>query len=324
MKLVAIALGFVALAVAGVDPAFAQNFPNRSLTLIVPFGPGSVSDTQARIVAKVLTEKFGQNVVIDNKLGAGGIVASEALIAAKPDGYTVMYGATGALAVFPSLHKKLSYNTLRDMTPVHGWGETPLYFTVSGTKPYKTWAQFEEYAKKNPGKLNYGSYGTGTTSHLVVELLEKASGMKFTHVPYRSIANMMADLLGGQIDFVVSPYVDVSEHAKAGKLWLIAASGAIKSKVEPNLPSLADLGYADAATTSWGALMAPAGTPEPIIKKWAEALSASLKDPAYITYLDTNGSNAWPDVGPQKIGEHIAKETERYRAIIQEAGITVD
>ncbi|RYE51229.1 MAG: tripartite tricarboxylate transporter substrate binding protein, partial [Hyphomicrobiales bacterium] len=245
MKRITTLTATLAALTIGVCSAAAQStYPNRPLTWVVPFAPGGVTDTSARVVAKVMSEKLGQTVLVENRPGAGGIVGIEYVAGLKPDGYTFVYASSGPMAVNPSLYKgKLKYDPLKSLTPVHAMAESRMLLLLNPNKPYKTFAELIAYAKKNPGKVNYGSPGSGTAQHLSAELLKAEAGIDMTHVPYKVGATQLADLMSGVLDFAIEYPVVVKPHVEAGKMVAIGMTGSKRFTNYPNIPSIAELGY---------------------------------------------------------------------------------
>ena len=323
MKLMAglTAAALLALAATG---AIAQDFPNRPVTWVVGFPPGGISDQGARMVAKTLTEKLGQTVIIENKPGAGGIVAAEYVAGARPDGYTMLYASNGVMAANVSLHKKLSYDPLKSFTLVHGFGSSPLVLVVPESSPFKSVQELVEHAKKNPGKLTYASVGNGTASHLVSELMSMHTGITMTHIPYKGSTPGLTDLLAGRIDLMFDYSIVVKPQIQGGKLRALAQTGATRMVSHPDLPTFVDLGYKDVQFAAWATFIGPAGLPQPVVDKLAAAFNASLKDPAIIKYHDDQGVTLMPDTDGPKVREFIIKETAKFKELIERAGVTAD
>ena len=259
--------------------ASAQDFPSRPITWVVGFPPGGISDQGARMVAKTLSEKLGQTVIVENKPGAGGIVGAEYVAGAKPDGYTVLYASNGVMAANVSLYKKLSYDPLKSFTLIHGFGSSALVLTVPASSPFKTLKDLVEHAKQNPGKLTYASVGNGTASHLVSELMSKHAGISLVHVPYRGSSPGIADLLAGRVDLMFDYSIVVKPQIEGGKLRALAQTGPTRMVSHPDVPTFVELGYPDVQFAAWATLIGPAGMPQPIVDKLASAFNATLKDP---------------------------------------------
>ncbi len=314
----------VALAFSILAPqAMAQKYPDHTVTWVVPFGPGTVTDNGARVVAKALTEKLGQPVIVENRPGAGGIVGTEFVANAKPDGYTMLYGSSGPMATNPSLYKKLSYSPLKSFVPVYSIGESPLVVVVNADSPFKTLADLIDYGKKNPGKLNFGTSGAGTAQHLTGELLQMAAGIKMTHIPYKAGASQMVDLLAGvlQVNFeypsVVKPQI------AAGKLRPLGVTSAKPLNSFPGVKTVAEQGWPDVVLTAWATLMLPAGTPLDVVNTLATAFAAALQDPEVVKYYADNDTTLL-GLGPDKLPAFMESEAQKFKRIVDTAKIEVN
>lgn len=305
-------------------PAVAQTYPDRPLTWIVPFGPGTVTDNSARVVAKVLGEKIGQPVLIENKPGAAGIVGTEFVMNAKPDGYTFLYGSSGPMATYSSLYKKLSYVTLKSFTPVHAMSASPLIMVVNAQSPFKSVKEFVEFGKANPEKLNFGTSGTGTSQHLTGELLQMTAGFKMTHVPYKAGASQMADLLGGNIQAMFEYSSVVKPQIEAGKLRALGITTAERMKNMPGVPTFAEQGYPDVQISAWAVVMFPANVPQPIVDKFASAFSATMKDPSIVAYFDSTDAVSLAHIGPKEMPAFIESETMKFGTLVKKSGAQAD
>jgi tripartite-type tricarboxylate transporter receptor subunit TctC len=320
-----LAATLLALAFTGAT-AEAQNqapYPNRPITWVVPFGAGGVTDNSARFVAKVLSEKIGQPVIIENKPGAAGIVGVEFVKQAKPDGYTMVYGSSGPMATFVSLYKKLSYDPLASFVPVNGMADSSLLLVANASKPYKTVEEFIDYLKKNPGKVNYGSAGAGTAPHLIGEMFQMATGTSMVHVPYKASANLYADLLAGTIDVVFDYTVVMRPHIDAGKVVAMGISREDRLKSFPNVPTFKERGL-DVVLTAWASIAMPAGTPPEVVKKMSDAFAETTRDPAVIKYYEENDFGNLGHLGPEKLKAFYISETAKFKTLVEKAGVSLD
>lgn len=324
MKLTVTLCAAAALTALALAPARAQDFPTRPVSWVVGFAPGGISDQGARMVAKTLGEKLGQTVIVENKPGAGGIVAAEYVAGSKPDGYSLYYGANGAMAANVSLYKKLSYDPLKSFTLIHGFGTSPLVLVVPASSPFKTLKDLIDHAKQNPGKLSYASVGNGTASHLVAELMSKHTGASMVHVPYRGSSPGMADLLAGRVDLMFDYSIVVKPQIEGGKLRALAQTGAKRMVSHPDVPTFGDLGYKDVQFAAWATLVGPAGMPQPVVDKLATAFNATLKDPAIIKYHDDQGVTLMPDTDGAKVRTFIESEIAKFKDLIERTGATAE
>ena len=319
MKLRAISLALAAAAIA--TTAMAQDYPSRPLTYVVPFPPGGVTDNGARTLAKVLSEKIGQTVVVENKPGAGGIVGAEYVSQAKPDGYTFMYTSRDPVGAFAYRYKKLSFDPFTAFTPVHGMAFSPMIAVVNANAPYKTFKELIEYARKNPEGINYYSTGPGSANHLVSELLMKSGGFKMTQVPYKGSAPAMTDLLAGVIQVVWEYPVVLKPHLDAGKLIAIGITSEERMPLLPNVPTFVEQGYKEAVYTGWAIIAVPKGTPQPVVDKLAKAYSATLDDPSIIKYFQDQGAGIMQGYSGDKLRRFIDDENAKYKDLITRAGV---
>ena len=316
-RVIAIAAAIACLAIAG--SAVAQDYPSRPITWVVPFPPGGVTDNGARTVAKVLSEKLGQPVIIENKPGAGGIVGTEYVVNSKPDGYTFLYASNGALVTYQFLYKKLSYDPQTSLIPVHGMADSPMLMMVRSDAPYKTLAEFVDYAKKNPDKMNYFSVGNGSTQHLATELLLKEAGIKMAHIPYKGSSPGLTDLLGGVIDVMFDYAVVMKPQIDAGKLRPIAVAGPERVDALPDVPTLQEAGV-DVELTNWRGVVAPKGITDKQRDALEDLITQMIESDSWADALDREG---WTDAGTgaEVFGEFIVSEQERVDKIVDELGI---
>lgn len=323
MKL-AVTLAGCLVACSLATPVLAQKYPDRPLTWIVPFGPGTVTDNSARMVAKVLGEKIGQPVLVENKPGAAGIVGTEFVMNAKPDGYTFLYGSSGPMATYSSLYKKLSYSTLKSFTPVHAMSAAPLIMVVNAASPFKSVKDFVEFGKANPEKLNFGTSGTGTSQHLTGELLQMAAGFKMTHVPYKVGASQMADLLSGNIQAMFEYSSVVKPQIEAGKLRPLGITTAERLKNMANVPTFAEQGLADVQISAWSVIMLPANAPQDVVDTLASAFAKTMQDPSIVAYFDSTDSVSLAHIGPKQMPAFIESETVKFGTLVRKSGAQAD
>ncbi len=245
-------------------PARAQSFPGKPFRLIVPFPPGGPTDIVARPFAQMLAESSGQQVIVDNRGGAGGSIGADIVAKAAPDGYSLLIGTVGTHAINPALYRKLPYDATKDFTALGLIASAPVAVVVNPRAPYASIAELIAAAKKDPGGINFGSAGNGTPGHLTGEMFAKAAGVELKHVPYKGSAPAVSDLLSGQIPLMFDPVQSVLQHVRGGKLRALAVSSAERSSVLPQVPTLNESGLKGFEATAWWALFAPAGLPPAI------------------------------------------------------------
>jgi tripartite-type tricarboxylate transporter receptor subunit TctC len=304
-----------------VRTARAQTYPSRAVRMIVGFAAGGPTDITARLIGQWLTERLGQQFIIENRPGAGSNLAVEAVVRAPADGYTLLVaGATNA--VNATLYEKLSFNFIRDIAPVAGMIRVPLLMEVNPSLPVTTVPEFIAYAKANPGKINMGSGGNGTTLHVSGELFKMMTGVSMIHVPYRGAGPMLIDLLAGQMQVTFDPMPSSIEHVRAGRLRALAVTTAMRSAALPDVPPVGDFVPGFEAST-WYGVGAPRDTPAEIINKLNKEINAALADPKIKARLADLG-----DVGlalsPAEFGKLIADETEKWGKVVKFSGAKPD
>jgi tripartite-type tricarboxylate transporter receptor subunit TctC len=301
--------------------AWAQAYPTRPVRLIVPFGPAGASDITARLIGQWLSERLGQQFVIENRPGAGGNIGTEAVVRAAPDGYTLLY-VTTANAVSATLYDKLNFNFIRDIAPVAPIVRFPYIMVVNPSVPAKTLPEFIAYAKANPGKINMASPGIGSTPHVNGELFKVMTGTNMVHVPYRSAAAVMTDLLSGQVQLYFGTTASSLEYVRTGKLRALAVTIERRLDALPDIPTVGDFvpGY---EATNWYGIGAPRNTPAEVIEKLNKETNAGLADPKIKARIaDLGGS---PLTGsPADFGRLIADETEKWGKVVKFVGIKAD
>ena len=298
--------------------AVAQDYPNRPITLIVPFPPGGVADNVARPVAQALGKQLGQPVIIENKQGAGGGIGMAQVAKAKPDGYTLLL-ALSSISIIPEADKVLGRAplfALDQLTPIARFTADPVVLAVRTESPWKTYAEFIAYARANPKKINYGSSGNYGTMHVPMEMLGSLTGASFTHVPFTGAAPAVTALLGGSLDAVASGPSTVVQHVRAGKLRVLASWGPERHPALPDVPTLRELGVT-VEFAQWAGLFAPSGTPEPIINALRKASREIQDDPAFrqtfvtlqtpLAYLDAPAFRSYWDIDAKKMADVVQR-----------------
>jgi tripartite-type tricarboxylate transporter receptor subunit TctC len=311
----------VLIAALGAAAATAQDYPNRPITLVVPFPPGGSTTIVGRIVADKLGELLGQQFVIDNRAGAGGTVGTRAVAKAAPDGYTLLLGYTGTLAIGPSLYPNVGYDPRKDFAPIGRIGTAPNTLVVHPSFPAKTIGELISYAKANPGKVNYGSAGVGTVSHVCGEYFATAAGIKLTHIPYKGTGPVIADLLGGHIPMAFAPIPATHENAKSGNLRMLAVTSAVRSTLVPDIPTIAESGVTGFEAVLRYGLVAPAGTPAPIVDKLNAALNQVLRSDDIRRRLAIEGAEPLPGTVAE-YGVDIDREETQWSKVVKASGAT--
>lgn len=311
----------VAAASAGaVSLGFAQAaFPSKPITIVVGFAAGGIADALARMAAQLMSERLKQSVVVDNRAGAGGTIAAAAVARAPKDGYTLLMASNGH-AVNATLMKNLPFDAVADFAGVGGVAASPLVLVVRADSPYKSVADLTAAAKSKP--VAYGSGGTGTLTHLLPELLASATGAQFTHVPYRGTGPAVMDLMGGQVDFVMDLVQTSLPHIQSGKLRALAVSSKQRSPQLPATPTLADTLMPDLDAQGWYGLLAPAGTPAPVLDTLNDALNTALADPAVVAKIAAMGST--PIAGTRDAFLSLVRsEVKRWGDVVKARNIVV-
>ena len=300
--------------------AQSADYPNKPVRVLVAFTAGGTTDILARAVSQKLSDRFKQNFVIDNKPGGGGNIGTELAARAAPDGYTLIVNSVGPMAVNPSLFKKLNINPLTDLVPVVQIADVPNVLVVHPSQPVKTVDEFIAYARANPGKLNYGSTGVGTSSHLSSFMLSKRVGLETTHVPYKG-ADALNDLLAGRLQFMFATIPSVIQHIQAGKLRAIAVTSARRSRSMPDVPTVAERGFPGFEAGSWFGFFAPKGTPEPVVTMLNKAVNEVL--PSLEAQMVREGAD--PVGGtPAQFGQFVQREYEKWKLIVRDSGATAE
>ena len=318
---------FLAAAVAlggMVGQASAQtDWPSRAVTWVVPFGAGGVTDATSRKIAAILSEKLGQPVVVENRPGAGGVVGTESVANGSKDGYTVLYASSGPFSILPHLQKgKLSFDPIADFEQVRGVSASGQVLVAHPGTPYNSIVELVEYAKANPGAINYGSPGIGTAQLVAGELLDAAAGVELTQIPYRAGTNQMVDLMSGVLDLsfeyasVVKPYVDDD------KMKVIGTTAPERVSAYPEAQTVVEAGLADAVNLGWTSVALPAGVAPEIKEKLSQALAETLNDPEMLAFFETNGQSPLSDLGPEEMTTFLGDASARFEAVITAGNIT--
>jgi tripartite-type tricarboxylate transporter receptor subunit TctC len=303
--------------------AQAQAYPERPIRIVVPFPAGGGTDSLTRQIAAALTAKLKWVVTVDNKPGAGGNLALDSVAKARPDGYTLVMSQTDNVVLNSLLYAKLSYDPVKDLEPITSVASGAAVLVVRADSPYKTLADVIAAAKARPGQLTVATPGTGTISHLVNQIWQNASGVKFTHVPYRGMAQAIPDLIGGQVDMYMGSIPTLLSQIEGGKLRPLAITAAKRSPVLPNVPTYAESGVKGVELASVWGLMAPAGTPTAIVERWNTEVNALLKQPDVREKILATGAEVLGGP-PRALADLNAADRARLAPVVHEAGIKLD
>ena len=303
-------------------PALAQ-YPDRPVKLVVPFPPGGPTDVFARVLSVALSEQLGQQVIIENKGGAGGTVGTEQVAKAKPDGYTLLFGTAATHGINVSLYNQLPYDPLKDFELVALAGLVPMVLLVSPEQP-RTLPELIAKLKADKGKSSYASSGNGTTNHLAGELFKTRAGVEATHVPYRGSGPALQDLMGGRVTFMFDSFGTSLEQIKAGKLYAVVIMADRRSQARPDVPTAAEAGLADFVGGTWNIVAVPAGTPKPTVDRLNAAINKALVSPTVAERLQQLGIEAVTDSTPASTRAFVTAEIAKWRDVIRAAGAKVD
>jgi tripartite-type tricarboxylate transporter receptor subunit TctC len=323
-RLTALTLAFFsAPAILAVHPSWSQDFPSRPIIWVVPSAPGGVSDLGARVIAKPLSARLHQPVIVDARPGAGGIIAAETVARAKPDGHTMLYATSGIIAANPWIYKKLPYDPLRGFAPVASMGTAPMLLLINAASPWKSAADFIAFARLHPDKVNVGSSGVGTGQHMGLELFRAATQAQVMHVAYKAASPAINDLVAGSIDAVFDFYGAAQSLVDSGKLRALASTGTARLRVLPDVPTFTELGYPDIIYGAWGSAVVPAGTPAAVVDLLAETFDAAMKEPEVVAYQKTVGVSPFdPPLRKEALLSFHKAEQARIGKLVEAAAIT--
>ena len=323
------ALGSIASAVVlgagllGGTSALAQAYPTKPVTIIVPFAAGGTTDILARIIGQALTAELGQSVVVDNRAGAGGNIGGQAAAKATPDGHTLFMGTVGTHAINASLYKKMPFDPVKDFAPLTRVANVPNLLVANPAQPYKSVKDLIAYAKANPGKVNFGSSGNGSSIHLSGELFKSLAKVDMQHVPYKGSAPAVTDLLGNQIGIMFDNMPSAIPHVRSGKLVPLAVTTAKRSPELPNVPTIAEAGVPGYEATSWFGMFAPAGTPAPVLAKLNAAIVKVLAQPDVKKKINEQGAEVYSET-PEQFAAFIQAESVKWGKVVKESGASLD
>jgi tripartite-type tricarboxylate transporter receptor subunit TctC len=312
-----------ALTLIAWQPALAQEYPAKSVRLVIPFAPGGSNDILGRLIAARLSETLGQQVVPDNRPGAGGSIGAELAAKAAPDGYTLLIGHIGTLAVNPTLYRKLGYNPTTDFQPVSLIAKVPNIMVVHPSLPVRSVKDLIALARAKPGALVYGSGGSGGAGHLATEYFRLMAKIDLVHVPYKGTGPALIDLLAGQTQLVFAGVPGIGGHVRAGKLRPLGVSTATRLAVFPDLPTIAEAGVPGYEATQWYGILAPAGTPRTIVERLNREIVSGLKSKQVHDRLIADGSEPFGST-PEAFSAFIKTEIARWAPVIKAAGIRAE
>ena len=319
------AIVIAVFAASGLLPATAAaaGYPDKPIRMVVPYAPGASGDVSARQLSPKYSEFIGQQIYIENRAGASGIVGTEAVAKAAPDGYTIMYATAQTHAINKGLFEKLPYDPVTDFSAIGRISTLKFVLVVPPDLPVKSPMELAAYVKANTGKVNYASAGNGTTAHLAGVYFSKVIGSPITHVPYNNIGQAIADLSGGRVSMMIYPYAPLRDAVQAGKLKLIASTGETRSIGLPDTPTMVELGFPGFVVTTWNGIYSPARTPRPIVDALNAALAKSLKDSQVLKSMEAGGYVPDP-TSPDEFAAFTRAEAGRYAEILRNSGVTVD
>ena len=298
----------------------AQTYPTQNITLVVPFTPGGSTDILARLLGQKLETALKYPVIVESRPGAGGSIGVGSVARATADGHTLVTGYIGTFAVNPALFPKLPYNPMTSFEPVSGIANVHNMLVVHPDVPAKTLQELIDYAKQNPGKLNYASGGIGSAAHIAMVALADRAGITMTHVPYRGTAPAVTDLLGGRVQLTFTGALNLIQHVEAGNMRALAVSGLSRLKAAPTVPTVAESGLSGFEASQWYGIMVPAGTPKAVVNRLNTEISTAMAAPEIAERLSLEGAEVWTNT-PAEFRDHISKEMARWGDLVKRTGI---
>lgn len=310
----------VLLGLAGAWQARAQDYPNRPITLVIPFAPGGSTSIVGRVIADKMSQLLGQGIVVDNRPGAGGTVGTKAVAKSEPDGYTILLGYTGTLAIGPSLYKDAGYDPRKSFAPIGLIGNAPSVLAVHPSFPANSVAELIAYARANPGKVNFGSAGVGSVNHITGEYFARSAGIKLVHIPYKGTGPALTDLLGGHIPMALAPIPAVHANVTAGLLRALAVTGKARSGLMPDVPTISEAGLTGFEASLYYGLVAPAGTPHAAIERLSKALQAALVSDEVKKQLALDGTEISFGT-PEEYAAFIDRDEKKWAELVKASGV---
>jgi tripartite-type tricarboxylate transporter receptor subunit TctC len=306
-----------------VTPSQAGDYPDRAIKMVVGFPAGQSTDTSARRIAHSMAETLKQPVYVDNRPGAAGLISHEAAKSAAPDGYTLLMGSTGTLSINPTLYRKLPYDPLKDFEPIALVSASPLVLFTAANSPVNSLKDLSAMARAKPGKITYGSSGSGTTGHIAMEMLKKEARIDLLHVPYKGSPPMLTDVMGGNVDVAFDTAGSVLPMVKNGRVKILGVASLKRIPNAPEIPTLAEQGLVGFEAVPWAAILAPRGTPAPIVQRLNEAVNTALKDPAVLEQFTSTGNFALGG-SAKELAQHMQTEQARWGKAVALSGAQVD
>ena len=317
--------GLVAVMLCAQATSVAQtagSFPNQPVRMVVPYPPGGPTDITARVVAAEMSKTIGQNIVIDNRPGASGMIGSEMVTKATPDGYTLLANAS-IHVINPSVYPDMRFDAIKDFTPITQLAQVPLVLVVPANSPIKSVKDLVEYAKANPGKVNFGSAGSASAQHLAGESFKIAAGIQMQHIPYKGSAPALTDLAGGQLQLMFDSMPSATPMINSGKLRAIAVTTTTRAKARPDLPTIAESGFPGFDISTWYAYWAPKGTPADVVEKLAASAAQALKNPEVIAKYEAMGAEPVGST-PAQFAAYVESEAKKWSEIVKKSGAKLD
>jgi tripartite-type tricarboxylate transporter receptor subunit TctC len=319
----AIAAGLLLVATWVARDAVGADYPVKPIHLISSYSPGGGNDISARVMAEALSQRLGQPVIVENRAGASGLIGSDYVVKAAPDGYTLLFASVDTVTMVPALKPNMPYRVPEDFTYIARTNENGMTFAISSKLPVTNLADFIAYAKAHPDEIRFGTNGLGAAPHLSVELFMKHAGVRMQHIPYKGVSNAMTDLIGGHIDFVPLTPVTISPYLGSDALRIIAYTGAERHPLIPNVPTLAELGIPQATVSVWYSLLGPAKMPAAIADRLRKEVASSLADPAVRAKLEKLGSTVAPVYG-DAFEKRVVEELQQWKQIGREENIVLE
>lgn len=308
---------------SGAVVANENSYPSKPVRLIATYGPGSSIDIIARIIAQSLTEQMGQTVIVENKTGAGGDLGTDFVAKAPPDGYTIGFASAGPITVNPNARKKMPYDPAKDLTPVALVGTGPNVILVNPSLPVKNLQELIAYIKANPNKVSYASSGVGTSNHIAGELFQHLSKTKIVHVPYKGNSDAIRDTIGGQIQVVISGVPPILSFVKSGQLRAIAVADSKRSELLPDVPTVAEAGLPGAESVAWYGIVAPAGTPAPILERLNKEIARAVNKPD-VKQKFTSMGIAVEAISRKEFGQRMTDESKKFKELFSTINLVMD